>query len=153
MNFTPKKRLLALFFWTVILSAVYWGLGNTALAIPVMATFAVLCLVLSVFYIFVNGGIRPILDEDRRKEEKTREKYLQDKGKLHPVKRKDKYRRFRIKKEGISEKKEEIPLPPRPNPLKLPEEKRILLSQVLLVITVPFYLIFLLDWVIVTFFC
>ena len=151
MIFTKKKRFLALLAWTLVLAAVYWGLANTALAIPVMATYGILCSVLSVFYIIVNGGMRPILDEDRRREARTREKYLKDKGTMHPIKRKDKYRRFRIKKDEEEQKKQEAPLPPHPNPLKLPEEKRILLSQVLLIITIPFYLIFLLDWVIVTF--
>lgn len=150
--FTKKKRLLALLLWMAFLSLVYWGLGETDLFPVIMVSYALFSAVLSILYVLVNGGIRPILDEDRRREEKTHEKYLKDKGKLHPIKRRDRYRRFRKKKEGEETKKEERPLPPRPNPLKLPEEKRILLSQVLLVVVIPFYLIFLLDWVYATIF-
>ena len=118
---------------------------------PTVFSFGVLCFLLSVLYVLVGGGIRPILEEDRRREEKVHQKYLKDKGVLHPVKRRDKYRRFRVKTEE-EPKKEDAPLPPRPNPLKIPEEKRVLFSQLLLVLVIPFYLIFFIDWLIVTIF-
>ena len=151
--FTKKKRLFSLIFVFALLSLIYWTLGNTSLAIPVVFTYGVLCLSLSVLYVLVNGGIQPILDDDRKREKKSRDKYLADKGKLHPIKRKDKYRRFRVKGNGeMVEKKAEEPTQPRPNPLKLSEEKRVLYSQILLVMVIPFYLIFLLDWLYVTIF-
>ncbi|MBR3836598.1 MAG: hypothetical protein IKJ74_00490 [Clostridia bacterium] len=151
MSFTKKKRLLYLVLWMAVLSLIYWGLGNTSLAMPTVFSFGVLCFLLSVLYVLVGGGIRPILEEDRRREEKVHQKYLKDKGVLHPVKRRDKYRRFRVKTEE-EPKKEDAPLPPRPNPLKIPEEKRVLFSQLLLVLVIPFYLIFFIDWLIVTIF-
>ena len=151
--FTKKKRLFALISVFSLLAAIYWTLGNTSLAVPVVFTYGVLCFILSLLYVLVNGGIRPILEEDRRREAKSREQYLADKGKLHPIKRKDKFKRFRVKgKEKMEKKEEKVSVQPRPNPLKLSEEKRILYSQILLVTALPFYLIFLLDWVIVTLF-
>lgn len=150
--FTKKKRFVALGLWMLFLSLIYWGLGETELAPVILLSYAILCAFLSVFYVVLNGGIRPIVDEEHRKEESTREKYLKDKGRLHPIKRRDRYRRFRVKKEGEEQPAEKEPLPPRPNPLKLPEEKRILLSRLTLITVIPFYLIFLIDWLYATFF-
>ena len=150
MNFTKKKRLLALLVWTAFLSLIYWGLGNTSFTLPITYTYFGLCLVLSVLYVLVNGGIKPILAEDREKEERARKKYLADKGKSHPIKAREKYRRFTVKKEKAEEEK--APPAPRPNPLGIPDEKRVLLGNILLVVLVPFYLIFLLDWIILNFF-
>jgi len=151
MHLTKKQRLFYLALWMSVLSLIYWGLGNTSLAMPVVFSFGILCLLLSVLYVLVNGGIRPIVEDDHRREEKAHQKYLKDKGALHPIKRRDKYRRFRVKT-ATDEPREEAPPPPRPNPLKIPEEKRVLFSQLLLVLVIPFYLIFFLDWLIVTIF-
>lgn len=149
MMFSKKKRLLALVIWFLFLALVYWGFGNTALTMPITYAYYFLCLGLSVFYVLVCGGIRPLLAEDQKREEKSRKQYLRDKAKEHPIKRREKYRRFRIEKQEPKEIKE---LPPPPNIFRIPEEKRALLSQVLLVATIPFYLIFLLDWVYLYFF-
>lgn len=147
---SKKKRLGLLVLVFILFGAVYWGVGNTPFTLPVTYFYYALCLVLSVLYVLAAGGIRPILNEDKKREEKTREKYLKDKGKEHPIKRKDKYRRFTVKKEEetafvINEEK-------APNPLKLPEEKRAKICQWLLVFVIPLYLIFLLDWVYLRFF-
>lgn len=153
MMFTKKKRLMVLILWTLILSFVYFTLGNTKFYLPVLSSYAIICLILSVLYVLVNGGIRPILDEDRKKEEKTRKKYLADKGKLHPIKRKDKFRRFQVKKEQeIKRENSDKPELPRPNPLHINPQIRPLISQILLVTALPFYLIFIFDWLIVTIF-
>jgi len=151
MSFTKKKRLLVLLVWMAFLSAVYWGFGNTEYTVPITVSYFVLCLALSIAYLVVNGGIVPIIQEDRRREESVRKKYLADRAKEHPIKPKDKYRRFRIKK--AEECKEEEPdRSPHPNPLKLPEEKQVLLSQIILVLGIPFYVIFFLDWLILNIF-
>ena len=149
--FTKKKRILYLFLWMLILSAIYWGLGSTRFYMPIMMVYGILCLILSIAFVVVNGGIRPIVEGERRKEAAVREKYLKDKGVMHPIKRRDKYRRFRVKGEEV--KVEEKPLPPPPNPLKLPEAVQKAVSQGILIAVIPFYLIFLLDWCYVTFFC
>ncbi len=150
MKLTKKKRLLLLAGWTAFLALVYFGLGNTKWTMPITYSYFALCLVFSILYVLINGGITPIMEKDREKEKKSREQYLADKGKAHPIKKRDKYRRFRIKKE--EETVEEKPSVPRPNPLGLPEEKRELLGQILLIVTVPFYLIFLIDWIVLYFF-
>ncbi|MBQ4037433.1 MAG: hypothetical protein IJC84_04835 [Clostridia bacterium] len=150
MIFTKKKRLVALLLWFSFLGAVYWGFGGTALTMPITVGYFVLCLLLSVLYILVNGGITPILQEDAEREARTREKYLADKGKMHPIKRRDKYRRFTVgKRERVPVEKTPIF---RPNLLHIPEEKRVPLSQILLVLLIPFYLIFILDWIILAIF-
>lgn len=151
--FTKKLRLLTLVGWTLLLGLVYWGLGETEYTMAITYTYAALCLLFSVAYLLVSGGLQPILAQDRVKEAKTREKYLADKGKMHPIKRKDKYRRFRIKsEEEKSLPKEAVPDFCPPNPLKLPENVRQILSPLLLVLGVPFYLIFLGDWIYLQFF-
>jgi len=150
---TKKARFFILLGWTAVLALIYWGLGETKYTMAVTYVYAILCFLISVGYLLVSGGLQPILDKDREKEAATREKYLADKGKLHPIKRKDKYRRFRIKTEEEKSlpKKEEPKLPP-PNPLKLPEPVQQLLSPLLLALAVPFYLIFLVDWFYLHFF-
>ncbi len=151
MMFTKKRRLIVLLLWTGFLSLIYFSLGYTEFYLPVMTSYAIFCFVLSVLYVLVNGGLRPILDEDRKREAKSRKQYLLDKGKSHPIKRKDKYRRFRIVEEE-KEKEEPKEKLPTPNPLHIREELRPLISQILLVTVLPFYLIFLFDWLIVTIF-
>ena len=148
---SKKTRLVLLLAITLVLSAVYWGFGNTAYTLPITISYFVLCLLLSVAYLLVNGGLRPLMEEDRKREARSREKYLADKAKEHPVKPRDKYRRFRIKSEK-EEKIEPERSSPAPNPLGIPEEKRPLLSQILLVVTVPFYLIFMIDMILLKFF-
>lgn len=151
--FTKKARFFTLIGWTAILALVYWGLGETKYTMTVTYVYFGLCLLFSIAYLLVSGGLQPILDQDRVKEARTREKYLADKGKMHPIKRKDKFRRFRIKSEEEKSLpvKTEPELPP-PNPLKLPEPLRKILSPLLLVLAVPFYLIFLVDWFYLQFF-
>lgn len=149
---SAQKKLLTLLGLFVVLGGVYWGVGGTKLTLPVTYIYYGLCLVLSVLYVLAAGGFRPIADEDRRREEKSRKQYLADKGKLHPIKRREKYRRFRVKtdEEVIPEPQEERP--PAPNLLNLPEEKRGAICTWLLLCAIPFYLIFLLDWIFLKFF-
>lgn len=150
MIFTKKQRLIALLSWSALLGVIYWGFGATALTGPVTACFIVLCCILSVIYILVNGGITPMLQEDAQREARTREKYLADKGKMHPIKRREKYRRFTVGKSERAPLQEEPIL--RPNVLRIPEEKRVVLSQILLVLLIPFYLILIVDWIILAIF-
>lgn len=150
---TKKARFFILLGWTFFLALIYWGLGETEYTMTVTYVYFSLCLLFSVGFLLVSGGLQPILDKDREKEEATRKKYLADKGRMHPIKRKDKYRRFRIKsEEEKNQPKEEEPKLPPPNPLKIPEEVRIWLSPLMLVLAVPFYLIFLADWFYLQFF-
>lgn len=147
---SKKTKLLVLVVWTALLAAVYWGFGNTELTLPITYTYFGLCLVLSVLYVLVCGGIKPLLEADRKREEKSRKQYLADKGKLHPIKRRDRFRRFRIQSKTEQEKSEED-LPPPPNLLKIPEEIRPMISQILLLTVIPFYLIFMVDMILLKF--
>ncbi|MBE6713219.1 MAG: hypothetical protein E7580_06845 [Ruminococcaceae bacterium] len=150
---SKQKKLLILLGLFVVLGGIYWGLGSIVMNMTILYIYYALCMILSVLYILVAGGIRPIVDEDRRREEKSRKQYLADKGKLHPIKRRDKYRRFRVKGEGeekISEEQREKE--PAPNLLNIPEEKRPMLCTWLLLCVLPFYLILLIDWVFLKFF-
>ena len=101
----------------------------------------------------LDQALNFIADEDKRREAKSREQYLADKGKMHPIKKRDKYRRFRIKTEdsqpAVSEPEETRPAP---NLLGIPEEKRKLAGTWLLLCVIPFYLIFILDWIFLKFF-
>ena len=144
---SKQKRLWILAGLFVLLGGVYWGLGNTPLTVPVTYLYYALCLVLSILYVLVSGGLSPI---PTKKAEKT-EIDGKEKEKPHPVKKKERYRKFSVKAEEIAktEKKED---PPRPNVLKIPEEKRPLFCQILLLSVIPFYLIFLLDWFYLHFF-
>ncbi len=151
MNFTKSQRLLALGGWFLLLACIYWGFGNTSWTMPITYVYFGLCLVLSVAYVLVTGGLTPILEEDRRREAETRKKYLADKGTLHPIKRKDKFRRFQVKKGQEEEEKPKAEPTPRPNPLRLAPEVQKLVSQILLVLVIPLYLIFMIDWILLAF--
>ncbi|MBR5295068.1 MAG: hypothetical protein IKU24_00595 [Clostridia bacterium] len=148
---SKQKRLLFLVLFFILFGSVYWGVGNTFLTLPVTYFYYALCLILSVLYVLVAGGIRPIVEKEREKEKASREKYLKDKGKSHPIKRRDKYRRFKVKdsEENSNVNQKEVP---RPNVLKIPEEKREKICQWILVFLIPLYLLFLLDWVYLRFF-
>ena len=150
---TKTKKILILLSLFVVLGGIYWGMGGTRFTLPVTYAYYAICLILSVLYVLAAGGLRPIAEEDRRREEKSRKQYLADKGKLHPVKRRDKYRRFRI----TGEEETELPAAeekrePTPNLLGIPEEKRGAVCTWLLLFALPFYLIFLLDWIFLKFF-
>jgi len=147
---TKSLRLFALILWGGFLAALYWGMGNTPWTLPITYLYFALCILLSLAYVLVSGGIRPLLAKDRENEEKVRKMYLADKAKSHPLKSKDKYRRFRIKPKNAPAEHRD-PLPPAPNPLHIPEEKRALISQLLLIAVIPFYLIFMADLLILKF--
>lgn len=151
---SSKKKILILLSVFIVLAGIYWGVGGTALTLPVTYAYYALCLILSVLYVLVSGGLAFIADEDRRREDKSRKQYLADKGKMHPIKKRDKYRRFRIKTQGeektcVPEPKERVPAP---NLLGIPEEKRGIVGTWLLLFMIPFYLIFILDWIFLKFF-
>ncbi len=148
---SKRKRLGILVLVFILLGGIYWGLGNTPFTLPITYLYYAICLILSVLYVLAAGGIRPILNEDKKREERAREKYLKDKGKEHPIKKRDKYRRFTVKKDE-EEKTVDIRKEKSPNPLKIPEEKRAKVCQWLLLFVIPLYLIFLLDWVYLRFF-
>lgn len=150
---TKQKKLLILFSLFLVLGGIYWGMGATKFTLPVTYTYYALCMILSVLYVLAAGGLRPIVEEDQRREEKSRKQYLADKGKMHPIKKRDKYRRFRIKNDkGTTAPQKEEERAPAPNLLNIPEEKRGKVCTWLLLCVIPFYLIFLLDWVFLKFF-
>ena len=150
---SSKKKILLLLSFFIVLAGIYWGVGGTALTLPVTYTYYVLCLILSVLYVLVSGGMTFIENEDRRREAKSRKQYLADKGKMHPIKKRDKYRRFRVKTEdGAISDHEQVENTPAPNLLNIPEEKRGIIGTWLLLCVIPFYLIFILDWIFLKFF-
>ncbi len=150
---SSKKKFLILLGLFILLGGIYWGVGGTALTLHVTYIYYALCLVLSVLYVLVSGGMTFIADEDRRREAKSRKQYLADKGKMHPIKKRDKYRRFRVKTEdGETPEHEQKEAPPAPNLLNIPEEKRGAVGTWLLLCVIPFYLIFILDWIFLKFF-
>lgn len=143
---SKQKRLWILAGLFILLGGVYWGLGNTPLTVAVTYLYYALCLVLSILYVLVSGGIAPIPAREAEKKSCGEEKDMP-----HPVKKKDRYRRFTEKAEE-KERSEEKEEKPRPNVLKIPEEKRPLYCRILLLTVIPFYLIFLLDWFYLRFF-
>ena len=150
---SSKKKILILLSIFIVLAGIYWGVGGTALTLPVTYTYYALCLILSVLYVLVSGGMAFIENEDRRREAKSRKQYLADKGKMHPIKKRDKYRRFRVKSEnGQTLEPESEQTAPAPNLLNIPEEKRGSIGTWLLLCVIPFYLIFILDWIFLKFF-
>lgn len=150
---SSKKKILILAGIFVVLAGIYWGVSGTRLTLPVTYIYYALCLILSVLYVLVSGGLNFIASEDKRREAKSRKQYLADKGKMHPIKKRDKYRRFRVKTED-----EQVTSPepeksePAPNLLNIPEEKRGIVGTWLLLFAIPFYLIFILDWIFLKFF-
>ena len=150
---SSKKKLLILSGLFIVLGGIYWGFSGTKWTLTVTYIYYALCLVLSVLYVLVSGGLNFIADEDKRREAKSRKQYLADKGKMHPIKKRDKYRRFRIKTEdGQPAVSEPEQTRPAPNLLGIPEEKRGMIGTWLLLCVIPFYLIFILDWIFLKFF-
>ena len=148
--FTKKARFLSLTVWTLFLSAVYWGFGNTEYTLPITYTYFAACMILTVSYFLVSGGLRPILEEEERREELSRKRYLAD-GKPHPFHKVKRAKKFKKKKEEAPIPYKKEPLPPAPNPLRIPEAKRPLISQILMVAGLPFYLIFMVDLILLKF--
>ncbi len=139
---SKQKKLFILLGLFVVLGGIYWGVGGTKLTLLITYCYYALCLILSVLYVLVAGGIRPVADEKCGREVKS----PAVKGEIHPVKKRDKYRRFRVKTELKEERSSAL------NLLNIPEEKRGILCTWLLLSAIPFYLIFLLDWIFLKFF-
>lgn len=139
---TKKHRIMLFLSSLLILSAIYFGFSFTPLTMPITIAYFVLCLVLSVLYVLVNGGIQPMRSSSEHKKDKNE-------AKPHAVKQRYRYRRFQsvAKKDG-----EPFEICDRPNPFKLSEEKRRYLAQTILLILVPIYLIFIADWILLKIF-
>lgn len=145
MILSQKKRLLVLLVNFLVMSAVYWGFGNTPYTLWVTYFYYAACLILSVLYILVAGGLKspPLPAEKRTTKKKEKEKIY------HPVKKREKFRAFRVNEEEKEEKKErEL----GPNLLGISEEKRPGICIALLLFVIPLYFIFLLDWFYLKFF-
>lgn len=144
---SPKKRFLVLVLNFVLMASVYWGFGNTPFTLYVTYFYYAACLILSVLYVAVAGGLKspPLPKSTVKNKKKEKEKIY------HPVKKREKYRAFRVKeqKENV-QKKEEREL--GPNLLGIPEEKRPAICLSLILFVLPLYVIFLLDWFYLKFF-
>ena len=64
---TNRTKFLILLTIFAVLGGIYWGIGSIVMSMMMPKIYYVLCMVLSVFYILVAGGLRPIIDEDRRR--------------------------------------------------------------------------------------
>lgn len=144
---SSKKRFLLLIVNFLIFGGIYWGLGNTTLTIGVTYVYYALCLILSVLYVFVAGGLKsPPLPEEKKQEKKKQKQKI-----YHPVKQREKYRSFR-KTQGEKVEKKTSQRELGPNILGIPEEKRSTICYYLMLFVLPFYAIFLLDWFYLKFF-
>lgn len=137
--------MLSLIINFLIFGGVYWGLGNTPYTIGVTYVYYALCLVLSVAYVLVAGGLKSPPVEEKKKEKKKKEKKV-----YHPVKQREKFRSFKRVEGEKKEEKSQRGL--GPNILGLPEEKRPAICYYLMVFALPLYFIFLLDWFYLKFF-
>lgn len=140
-----KTKLLVLGITLLLLSASYWGFANTPYWEGIAYAYYILCFLLSVTFVLVSGGLAPVPTVEKGKKQKKDVKET----KAHRVKAREKYRilqkeREEAKQEALLEKEKQ----PMPNLLHIPEEKRSFISQLLMCLIVPFYLIFLLDWLI-----
>lgn len=141
---SKTKKFLLLCLWLLILSFVYWGFGNTEYTMFITYAYFAVCLILSVLFVLVNGGFEPY---PKPKESPISLKPVPKH--IHPVKAKDRYRT--AEKPAPPRVSHEIPEPTRPNPLKIPEKHRYVVSQWVMILLLPFYVIFLLDWVLLHF--
>ncbi len=144
---SAQKRLIFLTLNFLLFGSVYWGLGNTPYTVGVTYIYYALCLILSVLYVFVAGGLKspPLMKTEKKKKKKEKKKIY------HPVKQKEKYKAFKVEekaKDGEKEEEREL----GPNLLHIPEEKRPIICHILLLIVLPLYVIFLLDWFYLKFF-
>ncbi len=143
-----KTKLLVLGITLVLLASLYWGFANTPYWEVISYIYYILCFLLSLTFVLVSGGLSPVPLSENKKEKKKRVKET----KAHPVKSREKYRILRKEQEKAKqtalEEKEKLP---SPNLLRIPEEKRPFISQLLMCLALPFYLIFLTDWLILFF--
>ena len=72
MKLNKTHKLIILILTTAILAAIYWGFGNTAFTMPITVVYFVLCLILTVAYILVNRGIKPMVGVLRKGDEKRK---------------------------------------------------------------------------------
>ena len=103
--------------------------------------------VLAVLFVLVNGGIRPIIKNEIKKEETVHKRYLADKL------RSEKFRKTKkLEKAKYSLKEQEEPEEePRPNPLGLDDTRREYYSKLILIAAVSLLLVLFVDYFLILF--
>ena len=126
------KRLFILAGWLVAASLLYYLPGNFGFFYMPMI-FMVIITIAGVMFVLVNGGIRPIADDEAAR-----------------IKR---HRADEANKTQPDENQSDAPSPEyrRPNPLKLTDEQRIFWSDILLIAAVVPITIVLVDYLLISF--
>lgn len=137
------KTLVALLVWTAVLGGIYFGFGDTPYTVLLTGAYAVAAVILAVFFLLVNGGMRPLPSTEKLRAAKLERERKEEKKSLHPPK----HRR------SVPEEKEEPdPYPPRPDLFHLGEEGQERAARILLILAAPFFLILVADWIYLRYF-
>ena len=130
MKKSPWITILFLVLWTLILGVVYWTFAETEYTLFVSAVYAVCATVLFIFFLLVNGGLRSLYGEEKKRAALARETAkLDGKG-----------------------KSPETEAPPRPDLFHLGAEKQEKAARILLMTAAPFFFILAADYIYLHFF-
>ena len=133
------KTILFLVGWTVVLGVIYWSFSETPYSVFVSALYAIIAVVLFIFFLLVNGGMRSLssTEEIRAKKETEREN-RQLKG------RKGRFNREKNRRLAEPE--------PRADLFHLGKEKQEKAARILLAVAAPFFFILAADYLYLHFF-
>ncbi|MPN49398.1 hypothetical protein SDC9_197019 [bioreactor metagenome] len=146
--------MLYLILWFVVVSAVYYTAVSLEFIWIVPIYIGIVC-VACVLFLLVNGGIGPIIKAEHKKEDTAHKKYVLDKSHQR-LSRRTKFRRFRLGSQ-VSDKTTQTEADikteaqERPNPLSLDDMHRELYSKIILIIGIPVFIVFLIDYMLILF--
>ncbi len=151
-RFTGVRTLIFLLIWFLIVEAVYYTCVSFYFE-QIVLVYIVLFSVSAVLFLLVNGGVRPLIAEEYKKEESVHKKYLADKRHENKSKRKnrrEKYKKYTVMQADEARAREEEEIP-RINIFKLSDEDRIFYTKLLLIFAIPLFLAVSIDYLLLMF--
>jgi len=144
---TSSAALIMLAIWFIASEAIYYLCINLYFEEIVLIYIGAFSLA-AILFLLVNGGVRPLIKDDKAKEERVHTRYLLDKRNENKNKRKN--RRDRFKRYTVTQSEEEASVVeeiPRFNPFKLSDEDRVFYTKALLIFGVPLLLTVFVDYI------
>ena len=146
------RSLVLLLVWFLIVEAVYYACISFYFE-QIVLVYIVLFSAAAVLFLLVNGGVRPLIADERKKEESVHKKYLADKRNENKNKRKnrrEKYKKYTVMQPDEVKAKEEEKMP-RLNIFNLSDERRIFYTKALLIFGIPLFLAVSIDYLLLMF--
>ena len=149
---TGAKILIPLLIWFLVVEAVYYACISFYFE-QIVLVYIVLFSAAAVMFLLVNGGVRPLIAEEHKKEESVHKQYLSDKihgNKNKRKNRREKYKKYTVIQQDEKQAREEEEIP-RINIFKLSEEDRIFYTKLLLIFGIPLFLAVSIDYLLLMF--